>query len=125
MAYFLTIVTAIGDFDDCTGQSENSGRFLTFNIVENFSFVFINSGKFFPLHMGCGKFSWGKVWWENSGKFSTTHLNSGKFHFPPSLFPTVFFSGKTVGKQIFLQNLQFFPLNLQCEIDGFLVVNQL
>jgi len=94
MADFLTIVTAIGDFDGCTVQSENSGRSPTFNIVEIFSTVFINSGN----HMGCGKFLWRKVWWENSGKFPTTHLNSGKFHFPPSLFPTVIFSGKTVGK---------------------------
>jgi len=51
----------------------------------------------FPVH-NCGKFLWGKVWWESSGKFPTTQLNSGKFYFPPSLFPTVIFSGKTVGK---------------------------
>ena len=90
IAYFLTIVTAIGDFDGCTVQSENSGRSPTFNIVESFSTAFINSGKFFPLHMGCGKFSWGKVWWENSGKFPTTHLTVENSIFPPHFFPQFF-----------------------------------
>ena len=69
MAYFLTIVIAIGDFDGCIVQSENSGRYLPFNIVGNFSTVFINSGKFFPLHMGCGKFSWEKFGGKTVGNF--------------------------------------------------------
>jgi len=63
-----------------------------------------------------GKSLVGKQW-----EISHYTSKQWKIPFSPHFFPQFFL----VGKQIFSQNLQFFPLNLLWEIDGFLAVMML